>query len=63
MPRTDFYYQAKKRNGKMELTVRMAFPVLSSFNDGPLMSVSRKKCFPFIDSVVAISLNSCIWQP
>lgn len=63
MPWTDFHYLAKDRKGKKELTVRMAFPVLSSFNDGPFMSLSRKKCFPFTASVVAISLSSCITQP
>lgn len=45
-----------------KLTVSMAFPVLSSFNEGPLMSVSRKKYFPFTASVVAISLSSCMYQ-
>ena len=41
-------------------TVSIAFPVLSSFKDGPFMSVSRKKCFPFTASFIAISLISCI---
>lgn len=38
----------------------MAFPVLSSFNEGPFVSVSRKKYFPFTASMVAISLSSCM---
>lgn len=47
---------------KKSLTVNIAFPVLSSFNEGPFTSLSRKKCFPFTASTVAISLNSCMWQ-
>lgn len=41
------------------LTVSIAFPVLSSFNEGPFISVSRKKCFPFTASAIAMSLSSC----
>jgi len=44
------------------LTVSIAFPVLSSFSDGPFMSASRKKCFPLIPSMVAISLISCTYN-
>jgi hypothetical protein len=41
------------------LTVKIAFPVLSSFRVGPRISVSKKKCFPFTDSRAAMSRSSC----
>lgn len=51
-----------RQKNKIKLTVSIAFPVLSSFNVGPFMSVSRKKCFPLIVSVIAISLTSCMFH-
>lgn len=49
-----------KQRKQITLTVSIALPVLSSFNVGPFMSVSRKKCFPFTAPVVTMSRSFCI---
>lgn len=41
-----------------DLTVNIAFPVLSSFSEGPFISLSMKKYLPLTASVVAISRSS-----